>query len=178
MLQILLIGVIHQYQWEWDKDSGWALRADQLALYRNQRALYGAWIRSQVRDFGPNLIFDEFNSVCGDPNDRLEDTGVSWVYMDVPQSVRKKFDLSMDPRPAGFEWVREIDEPRETYWQAVIEGISIACKVEKVLVTCGLAHLDSLRGRLTASGHAVSYRSVRDELWVDENWCPKAVDKP
>ena len=81
MLQILLIGVIHQYQWDWDKNFGWALQADQLALYRGQRELYREWIRALVRNFGPDLIFDEFNSVYGDPDDRLEDIGVSWVYM-------------------------------------------------------------------------------------------------
>ena len=175
MLQILLIGVIHQYQWEWDKNFGWALQADQLALYRGQRELYREWIRSLARDFGPDLIFDELNSVYGDPDDRLEDIGVSWVYMDVPESVRRKFGLSKDPRPPGLEWMKEIDEPREAYWQTMMEGVSAACKVNKVLVTCGLAHLDSFGGKLTTSGHAVVRRSVREEVWIDESWCQKAA---
>jgi hypothetical protein len=172
MLRILLIGVAHEYQWECDKTFGFAIQSGKLSLFRSQRALYREWIRKQVRDFSPDLIFDEMNSVYGESDDRLEDTGVSWVYMDIPEQVRKKFGLSIARNSHGREWVREVDEPREIYWQMVIEGISSACKVQTVLAICGLAHLGSFASRLALSGHAVSVKNVRDEFWNDESWRP------
>lgn len=173
MLRILLIGAVHEYQWACDNAFGFAVKSGQLPLYQSQRALYRKWIREQVRDFCPDLIFDEMNSVGGDSDDRLEDTGVLWVYMDIPELVRKKFGLSIARNSSGRERVKEVDEPREIYWQMVIEGISSACKIQTLLVICGLAHLDSFAGRLSASGHQVSVKNVRDESWNDESWRPR-----
>jgi hypothetical protein len=170
MLRVLLIGVMHEHQWEWDKSLGSTLRMSQLPTYRSQRALYREWIRAEVREFSPDLIFDEMNSVNGNSEDRLEDTGTLWLYMDIPELVRQKFGLSIERNSPGREWVKEVDEPREIYWQATIEGISSACKVRNVLVTCGLAHLDSFAGRLKSSGHEVSIKNVRNQIWNDESW--------
>ena|ERR1039457_4491908 len=171
MLEILLIGVIHDYQWDRSSDLSRCIQTEKLATYQKQRKFYREWIRAQVINFSPCLIFDELNSVrSNDPDDRLEDTGVLWVYMDIPESVRKEFGLSMGQRPPGCEWIKEIDEPREVYWQMVIEGICSACKVQKALVICGLAHLAQFVKRLRASGHEVSARNLRDESWIDETW--------
>jgi hypothetical protein len=170
MLRILLVGVMHEHQWEWDKSPGSMLQSSQLLTYRSQRALYREWIRKQVREFTPELIFDEMNSVHGDSDDRLEDTGVSWLYMDIPELVRQKFGLSIARNSPDREWVKEVDEPRETYWQTVIVGLSSACKVRNVLVICGLAHLNSFAARLKSSGHELSVKNVRDESWNDESW--------
>jgi hypothetical protein len=177
MPRILLTGVLHEYQWEWDKAFGFTLQSNQLSLHRSQRTLYREWIRSRVRDFGPDLIFDEMNSVCGDRDERLEGTGVLWVYMHIPELVRKRFGLSIERNSPSREWVKEVDEPREIYWKVVIEGISSACKVQNVLVTCGLAHLGSFGRRLASSGHQVSVKNVRDEFWNDESWRPIPIGR-
>jgi len=80
--------------------------------------------------------------------------------------------LSAERNSPSREWVKEVDEPREIYWQMVIEGISTACKIQNVLATCGLAHLGSFSKRLASSGHQVSVKNVRDESWNDESWRP------
>jgi hypothetical protein len=105
MLEILLLGVIHQCQ----RDM-MTLPENLRAVYSEQRALYGQWVRGHVKDFSPELIFDEMNLPENEARNRLRDTGVLWVYMDIPEEVRMRFGLS-GSRPPGSEWLPEIDEP-------------------------------------------------------------------
>jgi hypothetical protein len=176
MLEILLLGVIHDYQWE----KKMPLPEYLWALYLEQRTLYAQWVRGHVREFGPELIFDEMNlpqsKTCDDAEglNRLSDTGVLWVYMDIPEEVRKKFGLSACRQP-GSEWLPEIDEPREDYWVLVIEKISEACKLKKVFVLCGAAHLESFGSKLKRLGHQVEMTDVRTEPWFNLGWIRRPV---
>jgi hypothetical protein len=168
MVEILLLGVIHNYQREHPYP---ILLKDRFALFAEQKALYGRWVREHVKNFGPELIFDEMNLREKEEDNRLRDTGVLWVYMDIPEEVREKFGLSRSRSP-GSEWLAGIDEPREDYWLLVIEKMSEACKLKKVLVLCGAAHLGSFGNKLKRSGHQVEVRDLRNEPWVDYSWIP------
>jgi len=66
-------------------------------LSRSEGGEYQKWIRERVKEFGPSLIFDEMNLAEEDHSDRLEDTGIPWVYMDIPEHVRRRFGLSVTP---------------------------------------------------------------------------------
>ena len=168
MLEILLLGVIHQYQWDCDFTP--PLQPDMRTAYLDQRVRYGRWVRDHVQNFSPDLIFDEMN-LPESEEDRLRDTGVLWVYMDIPEDVRMKYGLTANRGLPGCEWLPEIDEPRENYWQFVVERISAACKLSRVMILCGLAHLDSFGNKLRQSGHQVQAVNLRNEPWVNEDWC-------
>jgi hypothetical protein len=167
MLEILLLGVIHQCQ----RDM-MTLPESLRAVYSEQRTLYGQWVRGHVRDFSPDLIFDEMNLPENEARNRLRDTGVLWVYMDIPEEVRMRFGLSGSRSP-GSEWLPEIDEPREEYWLLVIEKMSQACNLKRVLVLCGAAHLDSFANKLKRRGHQLVVKDLRTETWVNFNWIPR-----
>jgi hypothetical protein len=168
MLIVLLLGVIHDYQMSLAGRTRF-LQPKQCEELEQQQRFYSKWIRECVEDFAPDLIFDEMNLPEDAGEARLNDTGVLWVYMDIPEDVRKRFKLSVARRP-GAEWVEEIDEPRERHWQLVIESISTACDVKRIAVVCGLAHMIPFGARLRAAGHSVETKSVRDQPWNDEGW--------
>jgi hypothetical protein len=186
MLNVLLLGVIHDYQELSDPrghplspasfesllapgEIGSLLLRDPIGSLYSQRRYYAAWVRACVRDFQPRLIFDEMNFAESQLEERLDDTDVLWVYMDIPQGVRERFSLTCERGPGTF-WVDAIDTPREQHWQLVIESITTACKVTRVVVICGLAHLDTFSTRLRAAGHGVEVKNVRDEPWINEPW--------
>jgi len=171
MLKVLLLGAIHQYQFE-SKSNGHFFTEDQLRILRGQREHYGRWVRECVEDFHPELIFDEMNLRESPPNERFTDTEVLWVYMDIPEEVRERF---IPRRSRGEDWLYRIDEPRELHWLSVIENISAACGLKRVIAICGLAHLDPFSSKLRVSGHQVETKSIREQSWNDETWCLPAT---
>lgn len=169
MLNILLLGVVHEYQQQSPKFL--YLPKDKAEIYLGQLASYSRWVREQIttiaQDGGsiPEVIFDEMNLPEWEPFNRLEDVGVHWVYMDIPERVRKRFKLTADDRGPGKEIIPEIDEPRERHWFKVIESISTECKLSTVVVLCGAAHLPTFSKKLTDAGHSVKSVDCRDTDW-------------
>jgi hypothetical protein len=121
----------------------------------------------QIRHFQPRIIFDEMN--LAETDYKFEESDVPWVYMDVPRHVRQHFDL-MAVRLPGVPLIPTVDEPREKYWLSVVEQMSVACKVSKVMVICGLAHLESFGQKLRANGHQVTGLNMREQNWYDDRW--------
>lgn len=171
MLEILLLGVAHEFQWENVAFLN-RLTAGQLENYQEQRHCYELWVRQCVRGFQPKLIFDEMNLPEGDSTDRLTDTGVPWVYMDIPEEVRRKYGLTAIRNTMDELWIERVDSVRENHWLVVIESITTACKIDRALVVCGAAHLPSLSEKLRIAGHRVSSKSVFKESWCDLDWHP------
>src|SRR5580698_5037852 len=99
MLNILLLGVVHQYQ---HQDPNFLyLPKDKAKIYLGQIRAYSQWVRAQIDgfaridDFVPQLIFDEMNLPEWEPFNRLGDLQViPWMYMDIPEHVRKWFKLT------------------------------------------------------------------------------------
>lgn len=171
MLNVLLLGVIHEYQYVRDGEQC-VFSENQRAALNEQRRFYGEWVRRRTRDYRSELIFDEMNLPEDATTAKLVDTGILWVYMDIPQGVRQRFGLSKEPRLPGEELIPSIDEPRERHWLLVIESISAECNLDRIVAICGCAHLESFSGKLRERGHEVETQSVRDQTWNDESWCP------
>ncbi len=176
MARILLIGAIHEYQRE-SAHCSMVLRPwpEKLKLYLDQRAEYQKWIRERVKEFGPSLIFDEMNLAEEDHSDRLEDTGIPWVYMDIPEHVRRRFGLSV-PRSPENPIIKEVDERRESHWRVVVGTLSQILEVDRVMVICGAAHLELLNQKepfgekLRDDGHDVDTIDIRNEPWCNLGW--------
>jgi hypothetical protein len=160
MLEILLLGVVHDYQ----RQRPFQIEA-YVELGAHQRASYIAWMWKSIKDFHPQIIFDEMNLSEGDY--KFEETSVPWVYMDIPEHVRLKF-LSVERNDQELR--AEVDEPREEYWLSLIEQMSHACDVSKIIIICGAAHLDSFGARLRLKGHHVSVVDIRNEDWFEPRW--------
>ena len=173
MTDILLLGVIHEYQREKELLLN-LLQPEQLAAYRKQRGCYQLWVREHVRSFRPELTFDEMDLPETEVENRLLDTGVLWVHMDIPELVRSRFGLSKQRTPDS-EWIAEIDEPREDYWLTMIQKMTQVCKLRRIQILCGAAHLDSFGNKLVRSGCTVTARDVRDEAWIDTSWAERRV---
>jgi hypothetical protein len=174
--KILLIGAIHEYQRE-SAHFSIVLRPHpaRLKLYRDQRAEYQKWLRQQIHKFGPQLIFDEMNLAEEDHEDRLEDTGVPWIYMDIPQHVRTAFGLSV-ARSADNPIVEEVDRPRELFWQTVVRTLTQLLNLDRATVICGAAHLESFSDKLRQDGHElVQILDVRKAQWIDLGWAPEIL---
>lgn len=163
-----MLGVIHEYQYIRDGEQR-IFSEDQLEALNEQHRFYSAWVRGCIREFRSELIFDEMNLPEDAMIARLADTGILWVYMDIPENVRTQY---IPPRLPGEHWLYRIDEPRERHWLLVIESISAVCNLKRTVVICGLAHLESLSGKLRERGYEVETQSVRDQTWNDESWCP------
>ncbi|MBB5331420.1 hypothetical protein [Tunturiibacter gelidoferens] len=174
MLNVLLLGAIHQYQHASERDAK-CFSPDQVKTLGEQRGLFGAWVRVCVSDSQPELIFDEMNLPESAVSERFMDTEVPWVYMDIPEDVRARY---IPARSAGEPWLYRIDEPRERHWQLVIESITSACDLTRIIAICGAAHLESFSSKLRAAGHTVEVLSVRDMPWNDETWCPQSNTIP
>jgi hypothetical protein len=101
---------------------------------------------------------------------RLEDFMViPWMYMDIPENVRKMFNL-IAARPPGKEFIPEIDEPRERHWLKVIESVSTECKLHDIAVLCGAAHLPTFSQKLAEAGHQVTSMDVRQTDWYSADY--------
>jgi hypothetical protein len=177
--KISLIGTIHDYQRE-SAHFSFVLgpQPEKLELYRGQQAQYQRWVRQQIDKFKPQLIFDEMNLAEDDHQGRLEDTGVPWVYMDIPEHVRKAFGLSV-ARSTDKPIVEEVDHPRELFWQMVISTLTKQLKVEQATVICGAAHLECFSDKLRQDGHElVQILDVRRAEWIDLGWAPEIVPPP
>lgn len=160
MLDILLLGVVHDYQ----RQRPFEIEACA-ELGADQRAKYIGWIWRFIRDFRPQIMFDEMNLAEGDY--KFEETCVPWVYMDIPEHVRKRF---MSVVRTGSGLCPSVDEPREEYWLSLVERMSHVCNLSRIMVICGAAHLDSFGGKLSAKGHHVSSADIREEDWFDPSW--------
>jgi hypothetical protein len=44
------------------------------------------------------------------------------------------------------------------------------CKIRRVLVLCGAAHLEPFGNKLKKAGHQVNAIDVQDEPWIDLTW--------
>lgn len=174
MLNILLIGVVHEYQWQDPKFL--YLPKDKAEIYLGQVHSYSQWVRAQIDGFvqvdgaPPQLIFDEMSLPEWEPFNRLQDLQVvPWMYMDIPEHVRKWFNLTA-PRPPGKEIIPEIDEPRERHWLKMIESVSAECKLSNIVVLCGAAHLPTFSKKLTDAGHSVKSMDCRDTDWYNAGY--------
>src|ERR1700727_1603902 len=125
MFDILLLGVEHKYQ----RHHMLFIPDEKYIIYLSQRKHYAEWVRGEITRFKPQIILDEMNLPEDEPENRLEDTHVPWVYMDIPEHVRKLFKLSKEDREPGEEIIPEIDEPREKHWLLVINSTSTACGI-------------------------------------------------
>jgi len=168
MLNILLLGVVHEYQ---RQDPLFLyLPKEKAEIYIGQVRFYSQWVRSQIDSFVPELIFDEMNLPECEHFNRLEDLRVvPWMYMDIPENVRGWFKMKV-PRVPGKEIIPEIDEPRERHWFKVIESISTECKLSKVVVLCGAAHLPTFSKKLIEAGHSVQSIDCRDAEWYNAGY--------
>ena len=176
MLEILLVGVCHDFQWI-SPDFIRRLRPDAVEAYAQVRSRYEEWIRGCVREFGPLLIFDEMNLPEGATRERLCDTGRLWVYMDIPEDVRRKFGLIAFRTTLEDLWISGVDDVRENYWRVVIENMTAACRISRVLAICGSAHLASCEERLRDAGHVVSQKDMFAEGWCDLSWHPDPLTR-
>lgn len=163
MLNVLLLGVVHEYQ---RQDPLFLyLPKDRAEIYLEQVRQYAQWVRAQIDGFVPQLIFDEMNLPEWEHFNRLEDLHVvPWMYMDIPEHVRKRFNLTATRTP-GKEIIPEIDEPRERHWLKMIESVSTECKLNDVAVLCGAAHLPTFSQKLSDAGHQVKSIDVRQTNW-------------
>ncbi len=143
-------------------------------IYLAQLRLYSQWVRTQIDRFEAELIFDEMNLPEWEHFNRLEDfLLVPWMYMDIPENVRKRFNLTT-PRQPGKEIVPEIDEPRERHWRKIIESICAECKLQKIVVLCGAAHLPTFSQKLIEAGYDVQSVDVRETEWYDAGYANKS----
>jgi hypothetical protein len=137
-----------------------------IELAAHQRACYIAWIWTHIHSFSPQIIFDEMNLAEGDY--KFAESGIPWVYMDIPEHVREKFDLKVARTEEAL--IPRVDEPREKYWLNLVEQMVIACDTSKAMVICGAAHLDSFGVKLRDRGHVVTAFDMRSEAWYDDRW--------
>jgi hypothetical protein len=168
MLNVLLIGVVHEFQ---RQDPNFLfLPKEKAEIYLEQVRSYSQWVRAEIEKFQPQVIFDEMNLPEWEPFNRLADFRVlPWVYMDIPEHVRKLFQLTA-PRPPGKEIIPEIDEPRERHWLKMIESISTECKKHSVVVLCGAAHLPTFSKKLIEAGHEVTSLDCRNAAWYNPGY--------
>jgi hypothetical protein len=168
MLNILLLGVVHEFQ---RQDPNFLyLPKEKAGIYLGQVRHYSQWVRAQNDSFVPELIFDEMNLPEWERFNRLEDLRVvPWMYLDIPENVRKWFKLTAG-RPAGKEIIPEIDEPRERHWLKVIESVTTECKANKVAVLCGAAHLPTFSKKLVDAGYDVKSLDCRDADWYNPGY--------
>jgi len=151
MLNVLLLGVVHEFQRQ--EPRFLYLPKEKIEIYLAQVRLYSRWVRAQVAGFETQLIFDEMNLPEWEHFNRLEDfVVVPWMYMDIPENVRKIFRLTTTARSPGKEIVPEIDEPCERHWLKTIESVSTECKLQNVVVLCGAAHLPTFSQKLIQAG--------------------------
>jgi hypothetical protein len=168
MLNILLLGVVHEYQ---RQDPRFLyLPKEKAEIYLAQVRFYSQWVRAQIDGFETELIFDEMNLPEWEHFNRLEDfVVVPWMYMDIPENVRKVFKLTAARGP-GKEIIPEIDEPRERHWLKVIESVSTECKLSNIVVLCGAAHLPTFSQMLIEAGHSVQSIDCRDAGWYNAGY--------
>jgi hypothetical protein len=168
MLNILLLGVVHEYQRQ--EPRFLYMPKEKIEIYLAQVRLYAHWVRAHINGFEADLIFDEMNLPEWEHFNRLEDfIFVPWMYMDIPENVRKRFKLTTARTP-GKEIIPEIDEPRERHWLKMIESVSTECKLHNVVVLCGAAHLPTFSQKLIEAGHSVKSIDCRDADWYNAGY--------
>jgi hypothetical protein len=168
MLNILLLGVVHEFQRQ--EPRFLYVPKEKVQIYLAQVRLYAHWVRTQIDGFEAELIFDEMNLPEWEHFNRLEDfLVVPWMYMDIPENVRKRFNLTA-ARPPGKEVIPEIDEPRERHWLKTIESVSTECKLHNVVVLVGAAHLPTFSQKLIEAGHDVKSMDVRKTEWYNAGY--------
>ncbi len=168
MPNVLLLGVVHEFQ---RQDPRFLYVSKEKAeIYLAQVRLYSQWVRAQIDGFEAELIFDEMNLPEWEHFNRLEDfIVVPWMYMDIPENVRKRFNLTTVRQP-GKEIVPEIDERRERHWLKIIESVCAECNLEKVVVLCGAGHLPTFSQKLTEAGCDVKSVDVREMQWYSAGY--------
>jgi hypothetical protein len=168
MLNIHLLGVVHEFQ---RQEPGFLYMPKEKAeIYLAQVRSYAQWVRAQIDSSGAELIFDEMNLPEWEQFNRLEDFAfVPWMYMDIPENVRKRYGLTTVRSP-GREIVPEIDEPRERHWLKIIESVSTECKLQNVVVLCGAAHLPTFSRKLIGAGFDVELLDVREAEWYNAGY--------
>jgi hypothetical protein len=107
MPNVLLLGVVHEFQ---RQDPRFLyMPKEKSEIYLAQVRLYSQWVRAQISGFEAEVIFDEMNLPESEHFNGLEDfLVVPWMYMDIPENVRKRFNLTTTREP-GKEIVPEID---------------------------------------------------------------------
>jgi hypothetical protein len=68
------------------------------------------------------------------------------------------------------ELIPEIDEPRERHWLKMIESVSTECKLDRVVVLCGAAHLPTFSKKLVEAGHEVTPLDCRSADWYNPGY--------
>ena len=168
MLNVLLLGVVHEFQRQ--EPRFLYMPKEKAEIYLAQVRLYAQWVRAQIDGFEAELIFDEMNLPEWEHFNRLEDFVVlPWMYMDIPENVRKRFGLTTVRTP-GREIVLEIDEPRERHWLKIIESVATECKLKNVVVLCGAAHLPAFSQKLIEAGFDVKSLDVRETEWYNAGY--------
>lgn len=169
MLNILLLGVVHEFQRQ-EPRFLYNKPKEKVEIYLAQLRLYAHWVRAQINGFETELIFDEMNLPEWEHFNRLEDFRyIPWMYMDIPENVRKRFELTATRIP-GKEIIPEIDEPRERHWLKMIESVSTECKLHNVVVLCGAAHLPTFSQKLIDAGYSVKAMDCRDADWYNAGY--------
>src|ERR1700743_2054995 len=98
MLNVLLLGVVHDFQGQ--KPWFFHMPREKVEIYLAQLGFYAHWVRAQINDFEAELIFDEMNLPEWEHFNRLRDLLlVPWMYMDIPENVRKRFSLTTARQP-------------------------------------------------------------------------------
>jgi hypothetical protein len=168
MLNVLLLGVVHEFQ---RQDPRFLYLPNEKAkIYLAQVRLYAQWVRAQIDCSKTEVIFDEMNVPEWEHFNRLEDfIVIPWMYMDIPENVRKRFGL-IPVRTPGIEIVPEIDEPREKHWLSTIESVCTGCKLKNIAVLCGAAHLPTFSQKLIKAGFDVKSIDVRDTDWYNAGY--------
>lgn len=168
MPSVLLLGVVHEFQ---RQDPRFLyMSKDKSEIYLAQVRFYSHWVRAQIDGFEAELIFDEMNLPEWEHFNRLEDfLVVPWMYMDIPENVRKRFSLTTVRQP-GKEIVPGIDEPRERHWLKIIESVCSECKLNKIVVLCGAAHLPTFSQKLIEAGCDIKSIDVRETEWYNADY--------
>jgi hypothetical protein len=176
MLNILLLGVVHEFQWQ---DPRFLyLPKPKAEIYLEQVRCYSQWVRAEIDSFHAQVIFDEMNLPECEPFNRLKDLRVvPWMYMDIPENVRALFQM-IGNRIPGNEIIPAIDEPRERHWLRVVESISTECKLDTIAVLCGAAHLPTFGQKLHDTGHSVTAFDCRREHWYNPGYSNSQSPNP